>query len=211
MNLVFSPIAIFSLFSLCLFFFANYVIQNAPGVLGLVTVNTIIANSYVWNLATSCFYEKSILKLFFDFVGMCIYMSYPVKYEPVDQFALYFALSILSCTIGMSIWCFARFFFTGMESMLIEPIFGFGGVLIILLMHARTQIPNEMITKYMPNLTFNNLPVVILFIQLICWLIGLRFLASDISFSFIGLIFSWSYLRYYIKNNVNNFRYYILL
>ena len=196
------PVAPVCISLLILFFVMNLVIPDSSSKLGLVTVNTIIVNSYVWNLVTSCFYENSLIKLILDFIGLGCYMRYRMEYGPFDQFALFFAFNILACTIGTSAWCFMRFFFTGMESMLLDPIFGFSGVLMMLLVHARSQLRNEPIIFNQPSITYNNLPIIITFFQILFWITGFRFLARDLPFTIIGLLFSWGYLRYHMKNEV---------
>lgn len=198
------PLISFCSFLLICFYSLNFAIEHCPIILGLVPVNTLVANSYIWNLVTSCFYEENILKLCLDFLVLLTCLLNPVSYSPVDQYFLYFVFSILGCTVITSVWCFGRFFFTGMDQMLLEPIYGFGGVLIILLMHIRTQHRDVCIITNFPDLTFNNIPIVILVVDLILWIVGLKHLASDVPFCVIGLLFSWSYLRFYIKDNEGN-------
>eukprot|EP01041_Mallomonas_annulata_P009002 gene9002-18637_t len=173
------PLLVFCLLFLLVCFFLNHFIPECEQKLGLVTANTLVANTYVWNLLTSCFYERSIFKIVIDVCGLLVCSSHNISYSPVDQFALYFVLSILSCTIATSTWCFGRFFFTGIDSILLDPIYGFSGVFIIIIMHARTQLKDTPIISSFSHLTFNNAPIIIVFIQILCYTIGLRFLATD--------------------------------
>lgn len=198
------PLISFCFFLLISFYALNFVIEDCQAILGLVPVNTLVAKSYIWNLATSCFYEKDIVKLVIDVLVLSSCLLNPVSYSPVDQYFLYFVFSILGCTVITSVWCFGRFFFTGMDQMLLEPIYGFGGVLIILLMHVRTQYRDICVIPNFPDLTYNNFPIVVLTFDLILWTVGLKHLASDVPFSIVGLLFSWSYLRFYIKDNDGN-------
>lgn len=194
-----NPLILACIILLVICYTMNFVLPTCGDKLGLVPVNTIITNSYVWNLITCSFYEKNVFKLLLNVIGLLGYSTHQIKYLPTDQFSLFFLLSILSCSIGTSIWCFGRFFYTGIESFLLEPIYGFSGVFISLLLHARTQLQDTPIIAQFPSITFNNLPIMILLAQVILWAIGMKFLAMDILFSVVAILFSWSYLRFYIR------------
>lgn len=191
-------------FALCVFlvlamFCSNLVFTDAQDFLSLICGNTLIVNKYVWNLITSCFYEKYVLKIIADLVILNVITRNMKIIGGSDQFALYFVLCILACTIGASVYCFIRFFGTGMEEMLMTPIYGVGGVVMTLLMYARLQFRGEALIEAFPLVTFQNLPLIIVIIQTIFWLIGLRSFAVDVPFTVIALPFSWSYLRFFYR------------
>ena len=66
------PIATGCVLLLAITFSMNFVIPDCTGELALVTVNTMIAASQIWNIVTCQFYEKSVFKLAFDIVGILI-------------------------------------------------------------------------------------------------------------------------------------------
>lgn len=198
------PIAIVSIILLATTFSMNYIIKDPTNKLGLVTVNTFIADTQIWNLLTSQFYEKSLYKLIFDIIGITI-ISKSIKIKGGNQtFGLYFLICTLVCSMLTSAYCFIRYFSTGVMDMLTSPIFGFSGVFMIILTYARQQLQNEPIYSVIPNITYNNLPVLVIVSQLFLWLVGLKILAVDIPFSIIAMLFSWSYLRFFYKFEENN-------
>ena len=79
----------------------NYLLPDCASILGLVTANTLITNTYVWNLVTSCFYETNIVKLIIDLILLFVTMK-SFRITNIEQFSLYFVFSILACTIGAS-------------------------------------------------------------------------------------------------------------
>lgn len=176
----------------------NYIIKDCPDVLGLVTANTLITNTYVWNLITACFYETNPIKLLLDILELLI-ATKPLSIVSIEQFGLYFALTTLASTIGTSVYCFVIFFTTGQEASLITPFYGCHGIIITILMFARQQQRNLTIFEIMPYITYNNLPVIIVAIQFLLSIVRLDFLVMDMHFSVIALFFSWSYLRFYYK------------
>jgi hypothetical protein len=176
----------------------NYVLDDCVNKLGLVTVTTLIADKKVWNVITCSFYEKDVAKLVLDIIGLVV-ATKSLKIKSFEQLGLYFAINTLACSIGTSAYCFIRFFSTGLEEMLYRPIYGFSGVLIIILMLARQQLKAEAVFSPVPYVTYNNLPVLVILIQLLLWLVGFRYLALDLPFSIIGILFSWSFLRFFFK------------
>lgn len=188
---------------LILFFSLNYIISDCTFKIALVTGNTLVANKFVWNLITSCFYETNFLKLILDITSY-IMIAKSIKIDAMDQFGLYFVFSILACTLGTSAYCFIRFFATSLEEMLMEPIYGFSGVFMFTLMYARLQLGNEPITNHIPQITFNNLPLLMVILQLLLWFVGLKVFALDLPFTIMALFFSWSYLRFFYKFEENS-------
>eukprot|EP00598_Pedospumella_elongata_P001730 CAMPEP_0184970422 /NCGR_PEP_ID=MMETSP1098-20130426/2924_1 /TAXON_ID=89044 /ORGANISM="Spumella elongata, Strain CCAP 955/1" /LENGTH=237 /DNA_ID=CAMNT_0027492365 /DNA_START=398 /DNA_END=1111 /DNA_ORIENTATION=- len=87
------------------------------------------------------------------------------------------------------------------ESSLINPIYGFSGVLMAILMFARHTYRDETVHSAFPKLTYHHLPVVLYLIQLALYLVFGRLIIADMSFSAISLLFSWSYLRFYYKHS----------
>ena len=98
-----------------------------------------------------------------------ILITKTLRIDNWEQFGLYFIFSILACTIGTSAYCFIRFFATSLEEMLMMPIYGFGGVFMTLLMYNRSQLKNEPIINTFPQLTYQNLPIIVIFSQFFLW------------------------------------------
>lgn len=184
-------------FSLLLFAL-NFILSDCPSKIGLVPANTLITNTYVWNLVTSCFFETNAVKLAFE-LFVFWFATRPIIEPSFEQFGLYFAFSVLACTMGTSVYCFIRFFTSGNELLLITPVYGLSGINISLLMYVRQQMRNESVHHSYPIITYHHLPVLLLSIQLILALLGLKSLSADLPFSIAGLFFSWSYLRFYFR------------
>ena len=95
------PFFLFCSSTLLVLFGCNYFVKDCADAIGLVTANTLITNTYVWNLVTSCFYETNPIKLLIDIFGLlCI--TKPIEIPSVEQFGLYFLFGILASTIGTS-------------------------------------------------------------------------------------------------------------
>lgn len=184
---------------LILTFSMNFVIPECTEKLALVTVNTMIADSQIWNIITCQFYEKSVLKLAIDIAGICTIARSMKVNGGTNQFCLFCVVSILSCSIITSVYCFIRFFLTGIEDMIMDPIYGFAGVFMTMLTYGRQQLQSEPVVPQIPKITYNNLPIIVVAVQVILWLVGFRVLAIDIPFSIIAMLVSWSYLRFYYK------------
>jgi len=157
-------------------------------------------NTYVWNLVTSCFYEKYLAKTAVD-LTLLLLLTKSLPIPSIEQFGLYFLFSILACTIGTSTYCFFAFFTMARESSLINPIYGFSGVLMAISMFARHTYRDETVHSAFPKLTYHHLPVVLYLIQLTLYLVFGRTIIADMPFSAISLLFSWSYLRFYYKHS----------
>lgn len=177
-------------------FSMNYFFSDASSLLGLVTVNTIIADYQVWNLITSQFYEQQLIKLVFDVVGIVV-ITRSTKIRVGKHFILYFVLSILTCSVFTSAYCFIRYFSTGIEEMILQPIFGFSGVFMVVLTFSRQQLRDLPVIPQIPSITYNNLPILVIIAQMLLWLIGFRIFAVDLPFSIVAILFSWSYLRFF--------------
>jgi hypothetical protein len=181
----------------------NFILSDCKEKVGLVTANTLITNTYVWNLVTSCFYETQIAKVAFDLVAL-LYLTKSLPIPNLEQFGLYFLFCVLACTIGASTYCFMSFVAVARESRLITPIYGFGGVMMSIAMYARHQYRNEIVHPAFPKLTFHHLPIVLLLVDLVLYNIWFtKFLVTDIHFTVIALFFSWSYLRFYYKHGTS--------
>lgn len=179
----------------------NFVLKDCTSTLALIPANTLITHTFVWNLASSSFYESNPLKAGFDVI-MLWWISKHVGAPSLEQFGLYFAFSILACSIGTSVLSFLRFVSSGHEYPLISPSYGFGGVLIALMMFARQKLRNQPVHhRFLQFFTYNNVPTVYCGLQLVLALIGLKSFTQDLSFTFISLVFSWSYLKFYYKYN----------
>lgn len=198
------PISIALALCLVILYFVGKTLgTDAPDKLGLATGNTLIANAYVWNLATSSFFETHIVKLVVDLVLFLTIARGLSISSGMDQFLLYMVFSVLACSIGTSAYCFVRFFATGLEEMLMEPIYGFSGVFMVILMYARRQHKSAPIHDTVPQITYQNLPLLIILTQTLLRICGMTVYALDIPFTIIALLFSWSYLRFFYRYEEN--------
>ena len=116
-----SPLVSSCCCALLVLYAMNFFLSDAVNSLALVTANTLITNTYVWNLVTSCFFETNILKLLSD-IGSLVLLANSIQIKNNEQFFLYFIFSLLACTIGTSIYCLVRFFSSGNEIMIICKI-----------------------------------------------------------------------------------------
>jgi hypothetical protein len=107
---------------------------------------------------------------------------------------------MLASTLGTSAWCFMRFFASADELMLAQPIYGFSGVFFTVLMLARLQKKGTPIFASFPQVTYNNLCFLVLTTQVLFWVLKLRMFTQDIPFAIISIGFSWSYLRFFFRN-----------
>lgn len=198
------PLCVILIINLISFFTFNLILKGCAHKIGLVTANTLITNTYVWNLVTSCFYENSFFKLFFNLIAV-FFTTKSLPIPNYEQFCLYLIFSILACTIGTSVYCFVGFYVMENEKLLTTPIYGFNGVLVTILMYSRQLYRNEIVHPSIPYVTYNNLPIILVFTQLVMKMLPMfRFFTRDILFSIIALFFSWSYLRFYYKLNTNS-------
>lgn len=178
----------------------NLILSDPVSILALVPVNTLIANSYVWNVFTCAFYEKMLLKIILD-VLLSLVSIKSLKVESFEQFGLYFLSSILFTSFCTSAVYFISFFSTLLEDQLIKPTYGFSGIYIILLMYCRRQYGHEPVHSSFPLITHHNLPVLYLTIQAILLIFTVPVLPNDILFSIISLLYSWTYLRFFYRFN----------
>ena len=210
-NILRNPVIAPLLGGLLLISAMDFFLTDASAILGLLPANTFVANKYIWNLFTSCFFEKNFLRLILDIVLLLwVILREGIVVESYEQFGLYMVLCILASTFGTSVYCFIRFFATGLEEMLLEPIYGFSAVLMALSMYVRaykrdsqlfsnsSDAPTSPQGVFLTKLTYNNLPLVITAVQLLCYCISpLKIFSSDVPFTIICLLFSWSYCRFY--------------
>ncbi|KAJ1417585.1 hypothetical protein B484DRAFT_453929 [Ochromonadaceae sp. CCMP2298] len=194
------PLFTFCASALTLLYLLNFVVQDSTERFGLVTANTLITNTYVWNLVTSCFYERYILKYVIDLVCLLL-ITKALPIPSIEQFGLYFLFSILGCTIISSVYCFVAFFALGKEEMLITPVYGFSGAFMSILMYARQMFRGESVHPALPRLTYHHLPVLLVTVQVLLRLLFLEFMVADLPFSAVALFFCWGYLRFYYKHS----------
>jgi hypothetical protein len=192
------PIILLSVAPSLVLYGLNFVLEDAVSVLSLITANTLITNTYVWNIVTSCFFETDILKVISN-IGSVVMIANCLKVNNAEQAGLLLLFSILACTIGTSIYCFFSLVRTGKEDLLVTPIYGFNGVMVTLLMMARQQLGKQCLYKDIPWLTYHQSPLIVVLFQLVLWAFGFHMFSRDLSFSVIALFFSWSYLRFFYK------------
>jgi membrane associated rhomboid family serine protease len=183
---------------MALLFCLNFLLSDCEAKVGLVVANTLITNTYVWNLVTSCFYEKYVWKLLFN-VSWLFSIAEKMEISSFEQFGLYFAFSILASTIGASIYCLAAFFASGSEEFLTRPMYGSNGVCMVLLMFLRQRYRNDRIYSRIPYITYHNAPIFFIGYQILMAAAGFQSQWSDLCFTTIALFFSWSYLRFYYR------------
>lgn len=162
----------------------------------LVPVTIFVTHYHVWNLVTSCFYEQNFIKMFLE-LGIFYHITRRITISKFEIFGLYFGSTVLACTLFTTAYCFTRFFATQMEEMIFEPIYGASGVIICMSVYARQQLKNESVALPFPFITYHNFPLIIIAIQITLWVTGFSFLARDLPFSIISLLYSWSFLRFY--------------
>lgn len=192
-------LVIFLLFSLPIFLLhlTSYIFKNCVEFVGLVTANTLITHTYVWNLVSACFLELSLVKLSSNlFILWWILQNLSVP--SLEQFVLYILFSILSCTLGASICSFVEFGFFGVEEALTSPSYGFGGLIMSLLMMCRHFQKSSPIFSRFPQLTYQYGPSVYLLMNLMFSLIS-KIYSHDIIFVLSSFFFCWSYLRFYYR------------
>eukprot|EP01040_Poterioochromonas_malhamensis_P001154 gene1154-1225_t len=192
-------LVIFLLFSLPIFLLhlTSYIFKNCVEFVGLVTANTLITHTYVWNLVSACFLELSLVKLSSNlFILWWILQNLPVP--SLEQFVLYILFSILACTLGASICSFVEFGFFGVEEALTNPSYGFGGLIMSLLMMCRHFQKSSPIFSRFPKLTYQYGPSVYLLLNFMFSLISKTY-SHDIIFVHSSFFFCWSYLRFYYR------------
>ena len=199
MGLSDQPITAGCIVLLLLFFAANYITTDATNKLGLVTANTLVADTQVWNLFTSQFYESNVIKLALDVVGIVVITTKTKIVGGTDQFGIFFVLNLFACSFFTSAYCFVRYFSTALEEMIMVPIYGFSGLFMAVLMYTRQQQRFEPVVAQVPHITYNNLPVLVVAAQMLLWLVGLRWLALDLPFTIVAILVSWSYLRFFYR------------
>lgn len=192
------PLSIISIVCLILVWTLNFVLKDCENIIGLVPVNTLIANNYIWNLVSSCFYENNLVKLLTEVILLC-FISSNIVIVDIEQFLLYLTICILSCTIGTSFYCFVLYFSTKLENEIMSPMFGFNGILVCFLMFARHQLKGTVIHIGFPFLTYHNLPLYFVMTQIFMWFTGFDTVIRDLPFTLITFFVSWSYLRFYYR------------
>lgn len=179
-------------------YLCNLINKDATTVFALVTANTLITNTYVWNIVTSCFFETNILKILSNVVSAAMIANVLIITN-IEQFALLTLFTVLACSIGTSVYCFFSFASLGKEELLVTPIYGFNGILVMLLMMTRQQQGRQSLYKEIPWLTYHHSPLILVLFQLFFWCMGIKAFSTDLAFSIIALFFSWSYLRFFYK------------
>lgn len=182
---------------------SSFIFSDVLQLVALVPANTLITHTYTWNLVTSCFVESSLTKVIIDLAGLWS-LTGVIGKPNIEQFGIYLSFSILAATIGTSIICFFKFVMLGIESPLVVPLYGFCGIQVSLAMYARHCSKSQKLCAFLPQLNFHHLPILIIIVLLALRIIGLRSLTEDILFSFVALLFSWSYLRFYYKFDDND-------
>jgi predicted small integral membrane protein len=182
----------------------NYVIPSAEQKLGLVVVNTILSNSYVWNLVTASFFETSAVKLAADALAL-YYIFKTVNYPSVETFVQHLGVTLLSCTFSWSTYCILNYFATADATAISAPVYGFGGVLMAILTYARQGKGKESIVGNFPvAISFHNLPALLLTGEVLIWGAGFGRYTRDLPFVIVSLFASWSYLRFYARGPVSD-------
>ena len=201
MEAIKEPLVItFSSVLACFFLVRLLMGEDAESILALSPANTFIAKKYVWNLLTCSFFEANIVKLLCDLFILIVSAKPSINFGNNGQFIIYIAVSTLGCGVLTFVYCMIRFFATGLEEMLIEPMYGFSGTFIALAMFYRVQLKNEIVFARFPVVTYHNLPILVLAGQFICYAISpLKFMAHDLPFTTVAIPLTWSYLKFFYK------------
>jgi hypothetical protein len=179
----------------------TYILSDASQNFALIVANTLITHTYVWNMVTSSFFETSPVKLAVDVVILW-FVSKHVGKPNVEQFGLYFAFAILSCSMGTSVIRFFQFVSSGHEQTLLAATTGFSGIIQAFLMYTRHVLRSQPIhPKMFPSITYHFAPTLYVAVQIIFRILGFRSFAQDFSFTIIGMIFSWTYLKFFYKHS----------
>ena len=186
----------------------NYVIAEAANILGLVVANTILSNSYIWNLITASFFESNPVKLAAD-LAVLYFIFKTVHYQSIEMFASYLAITMLSCTILTSTYCILTYFVTADPALIVSPMYGFGGVVVAILMYARQFKGQESIagSSFPFHISFQALPVLLTSVEVVLWAAGFGAYTKDLPFVAMSLFISWSYLRFYARGPVSTMLY----
>jgi hypothetical protein len=174
----------------------SYFVKDLNNMISLVPANTLVANSYLWNLFSSCFFEVHVLRVTYD-LAILLAINQNISFMALDQFGLYLVFNVLTATMGISAWVFLRFFMTSEDHYLTGSIYGFGGILISLMMFARQQLGNKLVVPSITNITYHHLPTIFLALHTILYLFSVKLLTSDYCFVLINYFSSWTYLRFY--------------
>lgn len=186
----------------------NYVISECSTKLGLVTASTLITNTYVWNIITSSFYEKYILKLSSDLFSLALVCNnLEADAINIEQISLYLVLTTIACGVVTSLHCFFYLLLTGKEDMLITPLYGFNGVLMALCMYSRSVYKSKVLIEKVPYFSYNNTPIFFLMYMFCCWILGYTSFCKDFLFVIVAWLFCWSYLRFYYKFGTGSSQY----
>jgi hypothetical protein len=193
---------LFIAFSAMLFilYCSNFVLSGSDELFSLIVANTLITKTYVWNVISSCFFEKNFFKLIVDFL-LLFQTCKHIKNPSVEQFGLYLLFNILACTLGTSFICFINFGIFGSDSSLLSSHNGFGGVLVSLLMFCRQSVGDIPVLDFVPSINFHYISPLYVGFHCILSSLGLKCFSNDLSFVLISLFFSWSYLRFHYKYN----------
>ena len=189
---------------LSLFSLVSIIYPEAVGILALIPANLLITHNYAWNLVSCCFLQVNIVRLSVDALLLFI-ISYEVNWAPLDQFGLYFVLSIVFSSIGTLLELLYRFYISNAEAYLLEATYGCGGVIMCLMMYIRQQLKGKPVIPQYPVVTFHHLPTLFLTVFTVLFLAGEKFLTRDISFMWISYFYSWVYLRFFYKYPVSLF------
>ena len=145
-----------------------------------------------------------MLKLAADLVALFFIFS-SVNYPSVEHFVSYLSISVLSCTVLTSTYCILSYFVTADPGLIVNPMYGFGGVMVSILMYARQFRGAESVLPASPiPVSFHNLPVLLLLAELGLRLAGFGRFAKDLPFVVISMVLSWSYLRFYARGPVSS-------
>ncbi len=195
------PIFTYVSIALLVLFGSNFLLADSASIFGLVMVNTLVNNTYVWNMITSCFFETNVIKLAFDMIALWFITGQTTSTPSIEQFGFYFGFSVLFCTMSTSVVSFIYFAMTGNDVLITRSIYGFNGVLMALLMFSRQQKRSESVHSSVPSITFHHLPALLLTVQVVAALFKVTVISIDLPFTVAAFFSSWSYLRFYYKFN----------
>lgn len=166
--------------------------------LTLIPTEVFVTNTRVWTFITCSFIEGNVFRLVIDvFLLFLVTSPDEVKYEFTDyQFGLYLGSNVLCSTIGAFMWLMIRFFGTDSQTFMVDSSYGFGGLIMLLIMYTRRHVGDRPVLPQVPQITFHYLPSVFLVAVTALRILRLKEMTTDILFVYFSYFSSWTYLHF---------------
>lgn len=183
------------------FYLATHIQRYFAEILGLVPGYT-FSSLYLWNIVTAGFYHAYFIDMVLSVITLLVVGRYLEPFWGTREFVKFVVLINASAGLGCVVWSVFGFLSsdstTGIALLFpTVPYGGFGGVISAFAVAGRQLIP-----EYESPILFGliparvkHLPLLLLFTNAIWHFLG--FPASSYSFTFVGTLTAWIYLRYY--------------